>query len=209
MNVAIICATAIVAGAAGLAGIRGLNVDARPVAPASAASEQVKAEFAIDAGHSSIVYGIKHMGVGKFWGRFDSMSGKFFLDDAGTAVLGAEITVKAESVSTGIKNRDDHLKSADFFSVAEFPEITFKGASASDAGKDVLKGTITMLGKTVPVEAKITHAASAANPRGGTIGGLEARFTIKRSDFGMKYGIDNGALGDEVEMIVGLEGKKN
>lgn len=209
MHIAVICASAIVAGAAGLAGIRGLSVDARPVAPASASAEQVKVEFSLDGAHSSIVYGIKHMGVGKFWGRFDSMSGKFYLDEAGTTVLGAEITVKADSISTGVKNRDDHLKSADFFSVAEFPDITFKGASASEAGKDVLKGTVTMLGKTVPVEAKITHAASAANPRGGSIGGLEARFTIKRSDFGMKYGIDNGALGDEVEMIVGLEGKKN
>jgi polyisoprenoid-binding protein YceI len=177
--------------------------------PAPAAS----GAFTVDAVHSGVLFRIKHMGVSYFHGRFNDFSGTFHLDGDDAAKSALNVTVKADSIDTGNAGREKHLKSADFFSTAEFPEITFTSTSVKKTGDHTydVTGDLTMLGAKKSVTATVTHVGTAQAPAqmgGGEVSGVEATFTIKRSDFGMNYGIDKGALSDEVQMTIALEGKR-
>lgn len=163
------------------------------------------APFAIDPVHSSVVYKINHLGVSNIYGRFNSVEGTFSLEDGGSI----DVSVKTDSIDSANDQRDGHLKSPDFFNAKQYPEITLKSTKITSAGADTyhVNADLTMLGKTRPIDLKITKVGEGdRGPQLGHRAGIEATFTIKRSDFGMTYGTDNGALGDEVTIMVGLEG---
>ncbi len=192
----------------GLASVGMLAGFARPTAPAPAAA-QAKA-FSVDKVHSSIVFHIKHMGVAKFFGRFNDMSGSYTLDPANPGSGNISVTIDANSIDTANSKRDDHLRSPDFFNVKQFPEITFTSKSITGSGENMeLVGDMTLLGVTKEVRAKLMHTGEGTNPRGGTISGIYAEFTFKRSDYGMTYMLANNGLGDEVTVMVALEGRAN
>lgn len=177
--------------------------------PAPAPAEEAKA-FTVDAVHSAVVYRIKHMGVSYFYGRFNEFSGAFHFDSADAAKSSLNVTVKTDSIDSANDGRDKHLKSADFFSASEYPEITFAAKSIKKTGDSTYEvtGDLSLLGKTKSVTTTVTHVGTGKGMRGGELSGIETTFTIKRSDFGMTYGIDNGALGDEVQLTVSLEGAR-
>jgi len=172
-----------------------------------AASRSTK-EFQIDGMHSTIVFRVRHLGVSNFWGRFNKVSGRFLVDDARLAESFAELSIAAASVDTHSPGRDKHIKSPDFLSAKEFPKITFKSAKVVKKG-DVyaIHGKLTLRGieRAMTIEARHIGTRNAGR-RFGLRSGYEARFTIRRSDFGMKYGLQQGVLGDEILIICGLEG---
>lgn len=174
----------------------------KTAAPAAAAT------FEIDDVHSAAFFRVQHLGAGQFWGRISDISGTFTANNGAADGANFDITVKAESIDTGTKKLDDHLRSPDFFNVKEFPTMTFKstGAKAKD-GKLEVTGDFTMHGVTKPVTAAIEFTGGKAGPMGERAG-YEAVFTIKRSDFGVSYGVDNGMLGNDVRIVVNLEGVK-
>jgi polyisoprenoid-binding protein YceI len=148
-----------------------------------------------------------HMGAGQFWGRFNDVSGTYSFDPSNLATAKFDITIAIESVDSGNGDLDKHLRSPDFFAAKDFPTMTFRstaleGASATGG---VLKGDLTMKGVTKPVTAKLEFTGMSDKGR-GMKSGFEATFTIKRSDFGITYGVDKGAIGDEVRVTVALEG---
>jgi len=179
---------------------------------ASAAPES----YTLDPHHTYPHFAVEHLGVSLYWGRFDRSSGKFTIDRAahkGTL----ELAVETASVSTGDNERgsrprtlDEHLKSADFFNVAEFPRMTFKADSVTFAGDSPaeISGQLTLLGVTRPLTLKVErwvckdHPFSKKPMCGGNASG-----TLKRSDFGMKYGL--AAVSDEVRLYVQFEGYKD
>jgi len=173
---------------------------AGPAAAAPAAAEA----FTVDGVHSSVVFRIKHMNVAPFYGRFNKVGGTFLLDGDSSVV---DVTIDAESVDTANGGRDKHVKSQDFLSVKEFPTIAFKSTSARKQvqgdGVDVT-GTLTFHGVTKTITVTVRPTGEAAGVKGGTVAGLEATFTIKRSEYGM--GGMPGALGDDVTVMIGLEG---
>lgn len=177
-----------------------------------APAEEGKA-FSVDAVHSAVVFRIKHMGVSYFHGRFNSFSGSFHFDETDASKSSLNVSVKSDSIDTNNAGREKHLKSADFFSAAEYPEITFAAKSIKKTGEHTYEATgdLTMLGKTKSVTAAVTHVGTGKAPEqmgGGELSGIEATFSIKRSDFGMNYGVDNGALSDEVQLTAALEGRR-
>ena len=175
-----------------------MATNAAPAAPAALAADGA---FKVDPVHSSVVFRIRH-NTSFFYGRFNQVSGSFDLNaDASKSAL--DITVKTDSIDSNNAKRDQHLKSQDFFSATEFPSITFKGKDfkKSADNKWEVKGDLTLHGVTKPVTVAVEDTAAGAG------GGLEAKFTIKRSDYGMGFMSDKG-LGDEVTIMVGLEGKK-
>lgn len=203
MNTRIICGLAggvVVAGAAVVAsGWMGRDAVATPSpAPAPAAS----GEFALDAVHTSVVFKIKHMGVANFYGMFKDASGSFSLGDAASV----DVTVKADSVDTRNGKRDEHVKSPDFFSVKEFPNVTFKAHDLKKGGDGSFsgKGDLTFRGVTKSIDLVIVPTGTGKGRGGEKIAGFETKFMIKRSDFGNSSMI--GPLGDEVEVIVSAEG---
>jgi len=172
-------------------------------APAASAAEAA-ASYKVDPVHSMVIFKVKHMGAGNFYGRFNQVSGTFTIDDADPSKNRVEFEVKADSIDTANKQREDHLKGPDFFNVVQFPTITFKGKELKKAGEShEVAGDLTFRGVTKPLKAKVEKVGTGKGRRGETITGFEATFTLKRSDFGMNYMV--GPLGDEIHVIVSTE----
>jgi polyisoprenoid-binding protein YceI len=182
---------------------------ASPLAPnaLSQAAPVATDSYAVDTVHSSVVFKIKHLGVSYFFGRFNDVSGSFTVDQADAANITFDIKIKAESIDTGNEKRDAHLKSPDFFNARQFPELTFKSTKVEKGSGNTynVTGDLTMHGVTKPVTAKM-DLVGTGSARGASLAGYESTFTVKRSDFGMDFMLEG--LGDEVTVMIGLEGKR-
>jgi polyisoprenoid-binding protein YceI len=183
-----------------------LAANAVPQAPATAAAGTLQV-FSIDDVHSMALFRIQHMGSGQFWGRFNDVSGNFAFQPGSADGLRFDVTIKTESVDTGVPDLDKHLRSPDFFAAKDFPTMTFKSTKATKTGERTFEvaGELSLHGVTKPITATVEYCGMADMGRGPRAG-FEATFTVKRSEFGMKYGVDKGAIGDDVKVVVGLEG---
>jgi len=175
------------------------------VSPAMAQAEVPAEAYAIDAVHSSVLFRIKHMNVAYFWGRFNDFSGHFRLDAAAPEKSTIDITIQTGSVDTANEGRDKHICSPDFFNVEQFPTATFKSTSVRKTGDTVFEvtGDFTLNGTTKPITVTITNTGEGEGRGGVKIAGIESVFEFKRSDFSLGK---PGGLGDDVRMIVSLEG---
>ncbi|MBL8878433.1 MAG: YceI family protein [Phycisphaerales bacterium] len=178
------------------------------VAVFAAAATVAADEYKVDAVHSSAIFRIKHMNVSYSYGRFNDISGTIKWDDEKTAESSLKVEVKVASIDTADAKRDAHLKSADFFDAEKHPTITFQSKSIKKTGdnKYEVAGELTLHGVTKPLTISLDKTGAGADPWGGNRAGFETTFTIKRSEFGMDKML-TGA-GDEVRMIVSLEGVK-
>jgi polyisoprenoid-binding protein YceI len=176
--------------------------------------------YVVDPVHSFPTFTIGHLGMAMIRGRFDEMNGKISLDTA-AHTGNVDIQIKAATVNTGdarhepggfaAKNygpraRDEHLRSADFFNVAEFPEITFKSTRLHFAGDAVesVEGNLTIAGVTRPVKLRVTAFKCGPNPfTKKPMCGADLEGTIKRTEFGLKYGVP--AISDDVKLEIGVE----
>lgn len=161
--------------------------------------------FRVDPVHSSMVFRIKHNGVAYFYGRFNQISGTIDWNESDPSASSLAIEIATASVDTANERRDNHLRSDDFFSAAENPTISFRTSSIEPDGEKLkATGDLTLNGVTKPITVDLEHTGSAEG-RGAQLIGLHATFTIKRTDFDMPYGVENGALGDEVLLMIGIE----
>jgi polyisoprenoid-binding protein YceI len=160
----------------------------------------------IDATHSVTLFRVQHFGAGMFWGRFDSISGTVTTSGTPIDSLAFNVTIDANSVSTANKDRDNHLRSPDFFNVKEFPQMTFVSSGSKKTGATTweVSGNLTLHGVTKPITAQVECTGQSESPNGKRAG-FEAVFTIDRGDFGVTYGIDKNAVGKDVRVTVGLE----
>lgn len=156
----------------------------------------------VDAVHSTILFRIKHLNTSLAWGRFNDVSGTWTLEGDKPSV---EVLIKADSIDTANAKRDQHLTGPDFFNTKQFPEISFKSSkvTTSGDGKYQLDGTLTLHGVEKPLSMELVKTGAGFNQMAAKIVGYETTFTIKRSDFGMKYLV--GPLGDEVLVIAAFE----
>ena len=165
------------------------------------------AEYTIDPTHTFPNFTISHLGFSTMHGTFTGTKGKLMMDQsAGTGSV--DITIDASSVFTGFGKRDDHLRSPDFFNVVEFPNITFKSTSVKFNGMSSAKvmGDLTIMGVSKPVTLdvdKITCGKHPFNPKINEVCGFNATTSIKRSEFGVKYGLP--AIGDDVMIMLEVE----
>jgi polyisoprenoid-binding protein YceI len=160
--------------------------------------------YEVDPVHSAVLFKVQHAGAGYTWGRFTDFSGSLRLDAAAPERSRLELTVKSASVLTDDAKRDQHLRSPDFFNVRQFPVITFRSTAVRTTGPDsaVVTGELTLKGVTKSVSAEARRVGQQ-----GDLVGFEAAFSLKRSEFGMDWGVGKG-LGDEVWLIVSLEAGK-
>ncbi|MGO8755529.1 MAG: YceI family protein [Gallionellaceae bacterium] len=168
--------------------------------------------YTIDPPHTFPRFMINHLGFSTMEGRFDKTSGKVTLDRA--AKKGSiDITIDASSVSTGFAKRDEHLRSPDFFNVVEFPTITYKSNSIKFKGDtpSSVDGELTMAGVTKPVTLTIDDFNCGPDPmeplKKKQKCGAAASAEIKRSDFGIKFGLP--AVGDDVKFVLEVEAYKD
>ena len=163
--------------------------------------------YKVDPVHSNVVFKITHFNMAPFYGLFVGPSGQFVLDeDAARSSFQFEVPV--EKVVTGQEKRDAHLKGPDFFNAKQFPTISFKSTSVAKKGENAYEvtGDLTARGVTKQAVVTIEKTGQGKDPQGKERAGLHATFTIKRSDFGINY-MPQG-LGDEVTLMVGIEGLK-
>jgi polyisoprenoid-binding protein YceI len=177
------------------------------IAAASSVAARAADTFTADPVHSSVVFKVKHMNTSTAWGRFDALTGSFTLDAADPAKSQMTFTVKADSVDTNNKARDNHLKSPDFFNAVQYPDITFTSKSvAKSAGGYEVSGTMTFHGVTKPLSFVLVPTGTGKDMKGNAIAGVDASFTLKQSDFGITKMA--AAIGDEVTVFVSIEGVK-
>ena len=158
--------------------------------------------FQVDAVHSAAIFRVHHRGAGMFYGRFNDIAGTITGDENPAF----DISIDINSVDTNNEKLDAHLKSPDFFNAVEFEEMTFKSSATKKVGDDKYEvtGDITIHGVTKPLTVMMSKTGQVKGRRGELIG-FEMEFQISRSDYGMNYGIESGALSNDIKVIVALE----
>lgn len=195
----------------GLALLAGLIASLRtpePVlAPTSPVPATTAATFQIDGGHSTVLFRSKHLGISRFYGRFNDLGGEVVYDEADLAESTIQLTIQAASVDSNSEQRDTHLRGPDFFSVKENPEIRFESTKVSGApDKLEIEGLLTFNGVTKEIQAKGMVVGAGDTPFGDYRAGFEAEFTIDMADFGVEFVKKTpGAVGPEVDLTVSLE----
>ncbi|MCA8972438.1 MAG: YceI family protein, partial [Planctomycetes bacterium] len=164
--------------------------------------------FAVDAMHSSVLFRVSHLKAGVFWGRFNDIKGTFKIDDNDLTDSFVKVTIPVESVDTNSKDRDKHLLGPDFFNAKEYPTISFESSKIERAGdKYRVHGTLELRGTKKDVVFDVMHNGTAKlSDRFGLRSGYEAIATIDRTDFGVSYMAEGGALGSDVRIVIGVEG---
>jgi polyisoprenoid-binding protein YceI len=170
------------------------------------------ARYELDPEHVTIAFLVEHIGYAKTLGAFREASGSYTFDAATGAVSAMRVVVATGSVDTAHEARDRHLTSGDFLNSAEHPQMIFTAVKAERTGERtfVIAGELELLGVREPLMLEATWNKSAPYPIGpGTeVMGVSARGRFKRSAFGMSYGVANGLVGDEVELIIELEARR-
>lgn len=164
----------------------------------------------IDPIHSSAEFSVRHMMVSKVKGRFAKLSGTVTVapDLLASSV---EATIDAASVDTHDVNRDNHLRSADFFDVANYPSITFRSTEVKVGSKaHAVLGELTIHGVTRTVELDLEHNGVGPDPYGGLRTGFSATTEINRKDFGLGWGAaiegtGGAVVGDKVSIALEIE----
>ena len=177
-------------------------------------SAQAEVEaYMIDKVHSMTNFKIRHL-FSKVSGTFSDLTGTIWLDRGNLDASRVDATINVYSVDTNHEKRDNHLRSKDFFHVDKYPIMRFVTTSVEVKGENegVMSGELTMHGVTRAVKLPFKILGFGPDPWGGYRSGFEATTIIKRSDFGINYGLDpkkgGSAVGDEVEINILIEGIK-
>lgn len=170
------------------------------------------ARYELDPEHLTVAFLVAHIGYAKVLGAFRTASGEFTFDEATGTLSAVRVVVATSSVDTAHEARDRHLASGDFLDSGKHPQMIFTAANAQRTGERTfaVTGELELLGVRKPVTLEATWNKSAPYPIGNRaqVIGVSVRGTLKRSDFGMSYGVDNGLVGDDVEILIELEARR-
>lgn len=147
--------------------------------------------WAIDPAHTDILFSVTHMMVTRVRGKFTRVSGRLELDEDDPTRSTAELTIEAASIDTGVAQRDDHLRSADFFDVVNHPQITFRSTAIERRGDAAYRvvGDLTIKGVTRPVELEVTLLGFYRSMQGARRVGFSGTTTINREDWGLTWNV--------------------
>ena len=168
--------------------------------------------WTFDKVHSDVSFQIRHF-LSKVRGRFTDFDGTIVADRARPEASSVEFTVKAASIDTGNENRDKDLRSANFFEVEKYPDITFKSTKVTPRGQDRydVTGTLTMHGVSKEITLPVTFLGTVNTGRGEKAG-FETGITLNRKDYGIVWNrvLEGGGttLGDDVVVSINVEANK-
>jgi len=169
--------------------------------------------WTVDPAHSKVGFGVKHMGIATVRGEFTEFEGTLEIgEDLSSAKVSG--TVKAESVDTNESQRDDHLRSPDFFDAAQFPELRFESTSieALDDEEFRITGQLTIHGVRNEIVLHAEVQGTDVDPWGNERVGLEVTGQLSRGDYGMKFnqalGSGNVLVGDKVKLALDISAVK-
>ncbi len=171
----------------------------------------MSSKYVIDAAHSSIGFSIQHMMIAKVRGSFEKFSGELSYDAKSPESAQLSVEIEAASINTREAQRDTHLKSPDFFDVAQFPSLKFKSTKVTKAG-DQLKvlGDLSIHGVTKSVELSVEGPTQEMkDPWGNLKMGASASTKIKRKDFGLNWNaaleVGGFLVGDDVQIELDIQ----
>ena len=170
-------------------------------------------KYVIDKTHFAVGFLVEHVGYAKTLGMFRDIDGSYSHDLTTNKINDINITIKTRSVFTNHDKRDQHLMSPDFLNVDKFPEMLFKATDINiQDDKTTIAGELTLLGITKPLILTGKINKIGKYPFGGIIKpyvmGISARGTIKRSEHGMNYALKDNLVGDEIDLIIEFEARR-
>jgi polyisoprenoid-binding protein YceI len=196
---------------------RGTRLHGRLGVPAAlilAATPLFAAEtYTVDKVHSNAQFTIRHL-MSKVTGKFTEVEGAVQVDRTKPEASAVEFKIKTASIDTANKQRDDHLRSPDFFDAANNPEITFKSSKMKATGKDSYQvtGTLTIRGVSKEITVPVSVLGEMKDPWGNERVGFEIQTTLNRKDYNILWNktLDAGGylLGDDVAVNLTLEAVK-
>ncbi len=181
-----------------------------PEPTANVVSPRKRQVFQVDLAHSEATFRVRHL-VTRVRGQFDDFSARIELDVDEPTRSSVEMVIKTASVQTFNEERDQHLRSTDFFDAETYPEIRFVSDSIEHVKDDLynVHGDLTIRGVTRTVELPVHYMGTTKDPWGNFKAGFETEITIDRTDFGMRFNapLDTGGflLGDDVSIAVNIE----
>jgi polyisoprenoid-binding protein YceI len=165
----------------------------------------------IDTTHSAIGFSVRHMVIAKVRGRFREWNGTVRLDGNDPTRGSVEVEIDAASIDTGVLDRDNHLRSGDFFDVQRFPKLRFssKAVEKLEGERYRLRGQLTIRDVTREVELDVEYGGQARDPWGNTRAAFTASTSIQRSDFGLNWNqvVEAGGVlvGDRIDIDIEIE----
>jgi len=166
--------------------------------------------YSIDKAHSEATFQVRHL-LTKVRGRFSDFEGTIDYNESDPARSSVNVTIQAASIDTNERDRDNHLRSADFFDAETFPTLTFRNHSITGKGDDRfdVAGDLTIRGVTRPVTFVVTFLGKAKDPWGNERIAFEADATINRKDYGLNWNaaLETGGflVGDEVKISLSAQ----
>jgi polyisoprenoid-binding protein YceI len=178
---------------------------------AAVATDLSTGTWTIDPVHSSIGFSVRHLVVSKVRGNFGTFSGAIVVAEDGTPSVRAEIAI--DSVNSGNAQRDEHVKSADFFDVEKYPNATFVSTGVrADGDGYVVDGDFTLKGVTKPIALSLEFNGVNPGMGHGQVAGFEASVVLNRKDFGidldMPLETGGAVVGDKVTITLEIEALK-
>ncbi len=170
--------------------------------------------WGIDLAHSSVGFTVRHLVVSKVRGKFTRWTGVIRMDEHDLARTEVDVAIETGSVDTGVEQRDNHLRSPDFFEVEKYPTMAFKSTRVEKAADGALRlfGDLSLHGVTKPVALEVEFAGSQKDPWGGLRAGFSARTSLDRREFGLNYNqlLETGGVvvGEKVEVDIEIEAVK-
>lgn len=166
------------------------------------------ANYTVDVPHTQIHFSVAHLMVFKVRGNFTDFSGEINIDTNNKTLVSAQATIDATSIDTRNKKRDDHLRSADFFDVAKYPEITFVSKNVNGTGDNItVVGDLTIKGITKEITLQGSFAGAAKDPWGNDRAGFAATGEVDRREFGLTWNkaLEAGGVVVGDTITIGLE----
>jgi polyisoprenoid-binding protein YceI len=169
--------------------------------------------YKADVAHTLVGFSARHLLITKVRGKFNDFSATITYDEQDVTRSAMTGTIKVASIDTDNEKRDTHLRSADFFDVEKFPEITFQSKRVEKKDQHyVLIGDLTMRGVTKEIAVPFVVTDKITDPQGKTRIGFEANLRLNRQDFGIAWSktMDNGGLvvSDAIDIEINVEAVK-
>lgn len=168
--------------------------------------------YTIDPIHTSVVFSVGHAGLSYTYGFFREAAGKYILDEVTPPNCRFQFVIQTKSLDTNNAKRDEHLRSADFFNVQQFPTITFQSTACAPLNSQErgvvydVTGNLTIHGVTRQVRLPLRMLAKGKGAYGDPRTGFLCQLELKRSDYGMTNLLENNVVGDAVSITVSFEG---
>lgn len=172
---------------------------------------ETKTLWKIDPTHSEVQFKVKHLVISTVTGSFGSFDGQIETDGEDFENANATFTADIDSISTNNEDRDQHLKSDDFFNAEEYPQLTFesKNFEKTGDGKYKVTGDLTIRDITKEIELDVVHGGTVGDPYGQTKAGFEVNGTINRKEFGLTWNAvteaGNVVVGDKIKLQLNVQ----